>query len=546
MRLNPEERIKQQLVAQRELAKRAQERSREAAAAVEQAPEQEKGRMGRLAGMRKAQLARITNKLERLERELAQLQAPGGAVLPRRARGRRGRAPQTAVILAAGLGSRTWPYSETRQKAAMPVANRPLIRRTVDDLRAMGVQQVVVVVGYLQEQVRSALGDDVVYVEQANPGAGSANALLCAADHLQGDDLLVLYGDVACAPENLEALAAKFRETGAEAAALVQTLPMDEVCDDWICAGVAADKLRGIHGHGRHGNTRITGIYALRRSALSYVRRNPGIVRHVGVGGMPPLEAELAESIQMMVDEGREVAAAATVDYLVDLDKPWHILDANRAAVDYLFRQTPQDRIARGARISNKASINGRLIAEEGAVVGDGTFLEGNIYLGAHSEVSRGAMLENVMLGPHTRARDFCLAHGAVVGERGLLGHGAEFGGVMFDRVYLYHYCEMAGVIGSATDVGAACVCGTIRFDDGDVNMEIKGRRERARHSGATYIGDYCRAGVNAIFMPGSRVGPWSCIGPGVVVYDTLPSRSLVLVKQELVTKPWGPEKYGW
>jgi bifunctional UDP-N-acetylglucosamine pyrophosphorylase/glucosamine-1-phosphate N-acetyltransferase len=31
-----------------------------------------------------------------------------------------------------------------------------------------------------------------------------------------------------------------------------------------------------------------------------------------------------------------------------------------------------------------------------------------------------------------------------------------------------------------------------------------------------------------------------------VVVYDTLPSRSLVLVKQELVTKPWGPEKYGW
>jgi len=61
-----------------------------------------------------------------------------------------------------------------------------------------------------------------------------------------------------------------------------------------------------------------------------------------------------------------------------------------------------------------------------------------------------------------------------------------------------------------------------------------------------TYIGEYCRTGVNAIIMPGVKVGPYSILGPGTIIYKDVPSRTLVLAKQEHVTKPWGPEKYGW
>jgi len=545
MRLTPAQRIQKQLEHQRQLIKAAEQRLANAMKEAEAAPAEEKGRMGRLAGMRKAQLARITGKLQRLEREQTRLAAPA-ATAPRRPAGRRGRLPRSAVILAAGMGAKTWPYSETRQKAALPVANQPLIRRTLDDLRALGIGQVVVVVSHLQEQVRNALGDEVVYVQQPCACAGTANALLQAAEQVEGDDFLVLYGDTISARENYEALLNSFRTSGAEVSALVQPLPPHEPPENWLCAHAEGGRLRGIGGHSRAGQFRLTGAYAMRRSALSYVRRNPGVVRHVSVGGMPPLEAELAESIQIMLDEGAEVAAAATVDFLVDIDKPWHILDANRAVVDYIFRHTPRDQVARGAQVSPKASLSGRLIAEAGAVVGDGTFLEGNIYLARDSRVLRGAMLDNVMLGPHATARDFCHVGGAVVGEHGLIGHAAEFSGVMFDRVHLYHYCELAGIIGSATDVGAATVCGTLRFDDGEVEMDIKGRKERARHSGASYIGDYCRTGVNVMLMPGSRIGPYSCIGPGALIYRDVPSRSLVLVQQEQVVKEWGPEKYGW
>ena len=61
-----------------------------------------------------------------------------------------------------------------------------------------------------------------------------------------------------------------------------------------------------------------------------------------------------------------------------------------------------------------------------------------------------------------------------------------------------------------------------------------------------TYFGDYSRTGVNVITMPGVKIGAYSCVGAGIVVYEDIPSRTLTLLKQETVTRPWGPERYGW
>ena len=105
----------------------------------------------------------------------------------------------------------------------------------------------------------------------------------------------------------------------------------------------------------------------------------------------------------------------------------------------------------------------------------------------------------------------------------------------------------MAGVFGSATDIGAATVCGTLRFDDRDTHIQVNGRYEvPAYGANATYMGDYCRTGVNAIIMPGRRIGSYSIVGPGVVLYEDVPSKTIITVKQELIKRPWGPEKYGW
>ena len=62
----------------------------------------------------------------------------------------------------------------------------------------------------------------------------------------------------------------------------------------------------------------------------------------------------------------------------------------------------------------------------------------------------------------------------------------------------------------------------------------------------AAYFGDFSRTGVNAIVMPGKRIGTYSCVGAGVVVYEDIPDRELITLRQDLERKKWGPEQYGW
>lgn len=64
----------------------------------------------------------------------------------------------TALILAAGLGSRLAPLSAIRAKAALPVAGEAIIRHQVRWLAAAGVRQVIVNLHHLPATVTSVVG----------------------------------------------------------------------------------------------------------------------------------------------------------------------------------------------------------------------------------------------------------------------------------------------------------------------------------------------------------------------------------------------------
>ena len=456
---------------------------------------------------------------------------------------------RTAVILAAGAGTRFWPYNGVRQKAAFPIANVPLIRRLVEQLVALGMDRIVVVVGAGEASVRAALRcapAEPVFVRQPAP-AGTADAALHG---LQGVDepFLLLAGDVVTHPDNLAALMHRFQEERPLAAALIQPLG-DESPRDWLVGHVAGERLAGVEGHARDGRHRLCGVYAMQPQAVAFLRDNPGIMDRVPVGGMPPLEAEIAQSMQMMIDEGHAVLAVETAGFFVDLDKPWHILEANERVIAHRVATLDGDVIPAGSAIHDGAEIAGRVVLGQGCTIGNRVSIRGDLWLGDGASVTNGAILDGpVVVGAGTRIRDYCAIGGHTsVGPRGVYGHGAEFVGVALDTVYCYHYCEIWGVVGQAVDFGAATVCGNLRFDDGETTWRIKGRPEQPRAAAnAAYFGDFCRTGVNAIIMPGRRLGVYSVVGPGVVAYDDVPDREIVMLKQELTRGSWGPERYGW
>jgi len=61
--------------------------------------------------------------------------------------------PRTAMVLAAGLGTRMRPLTDTMPKPLVPVAGKPLLDHVLDRLASTGVDRVVVNVHYLADQI---------------------------------------------------------------------------------------------------------------------------------------------------------------------------------------------------------------------------------------------------------------------------------------------------------------------------------------------------------------------------------------------------------
>ncbi len=65
---------------------------------------------------------------------------------------------RTAVVLAAGFGTRRLPITKAIEKSMLPIGNRPLIDYLVADLAAAGIERIIFVVGEQSNQLRTYYG----------------------------------------------------------------------------------------------------------------------------------------------------------------------------------------------------------------------------------------------------------------------------------------------------------------------------------------------------------------------------------------------------
>ena len=97
-----------------------------------------------------------------------------------------------AVVLAAGKGTR---MKSQKPKVVHEVLYKPMINHVVDELKSMGVDETIVVVGHEAKQVE-AIVDDVTFVYQTEQ-LGTGHAVLQAKEALMGKEglTIVLNGD---------------------------------------------------------------------------------------------------------------------------------------------------------------------------------------------------------------------------------------------------------------------------------------------------------------------------------------------------------------
>lgn len=112
-----------------------------------------------------------------------------------------------AVILAAGSATRLRPLTEHLPKCLLEVAGRPILRRLLDHLAALGVTEVTIVLGYLGSKIREA-------VEQWSPeirvnftdnseyaSTNNGYSTLLAGPAASGHEFVLLDADIVCERE---------------------------------------------------------------------------------------------------------------------------------------------------------------------------------------------------------------------------------------------------------------------------------------------------------------------------------------------------------
>ena len=97
------------------------------------------------------------------------------------------------IILAAGMGTRLSPLTDSKPKALVEVKGQPLIDHTIQTAKSLGISDILVLTGYFSDSFESY---DVTRVHNERySNTNMVESLFCAESQF-GDDFIVAYGDI--------------------------------------------------------------------------------------------------------------------------------------------------------------------------------------------------------------------------------------------------------------------------------------------------------------------------------------------------------------
>jgi mannose-1-phosphate guanylyltransferase len=216
-----------------------------------------------------------------------------------------------AFLLAAGLGTRLRPLTDTVPKCLVPVAGRPLLDLWLENFRAAGVDEVLVNLHHMPEQVTSHLaahrGRPDVRTSYEPTLLGSAGTLAAGRAFVGSDDVfLAVNGDDLTDFDLRRLVVALEAAPSAEAAIAVFHAPRPEACGilEVVDGLVTSFEEKPVAPRSDLANA---GMYAFRRSVLDLVPATTPV--DIGAHLLPALV-------------GRSVAVPVGDAFLLDIGTP--------------------------------------------------------------------------------------------------------------------------------------------------------------------------------------------------------------------------------
>jgi glucose-1-phosphate thymidylyltransferase len=311
-----------------------------------------------------------------------------------------------AVIPLAGKGTRLRPHTHHTPKPLLKVAGKPVLAYILDDLRDLGIEEMVFIVGHLREECEAWIDSEYpditshYVLQEVQDGTAGAIAL---AEPFVDEELLIMFPDAV--------IEVDYGMIGALDSSYSGIMWAKEV-EDYQRYGVIVTHDDGTMA--RIVEKPKDPVSKLANIGLYYIRDHEllfeGIRDTLGRDPGPAGEFYLTDAFQYMVDHGSRIVTAP-VEGWWDAGKPETLLETNehlisvgRGGVDPSAK-VDGARIVEPVRIEAGVTVRGGRIGpnvtlEEGATVVD-CELE-HCVVGARAALERSKIRRSI-IGAHAR-----------------------------------------------------------------------------------------------------------------------------------------------
>lgn len=314
------------------------------------------------------------------------------------------------LILAGGSGTRLRPLTHTGAKQLIPIANKPCIFYAIEDMKAAGIEEIGIIVGYTKERIESitsVVGDGsrwgikITYIEQDAP-RGIAHAVYCAKDFMSGEDFVVFLGDNIL-KGGIKKYVDSFVASDADAGILVSKV--SEPKKYGIAEIDSNGRIIGVEEKPEQpkSDLAITGVYLFKKSIFDEIEKIKPSKRG---------ELDITSAIQALISNNKKVLCHIVNDWWDDTGTAESVLNANQVILSELKHEIhPTVNIENGAEligrisigknsmIKNGSCIRGPAIIGENCTIGPNTYIGPYTSIGDNSKITGGEIESTIIVG---------------------------------------------------------------------------------------------------------------------------------------------------
>lgn len=409
-----------------------------------------------------------------------------------------------ALLLAGSESTRLWPLADTFPKPLLDIGGKPVIQWIIEDMRAAGIRDIIVSIGYRGDQIRDFLGrghnfgvkiDYVVQQERRSV----AEAILVAKDELQGEDaFFIVNADILGEPTMFRRAQRHFKDLSAEAVVSLTLTNTPQfygiaVIDERARIKKLIEKPQPSEVQSRYA---VAGIYVVKSNIFDLLENTK----------------DLTSAFQQLISNGKDVYGSVWERDWVEISYPWDLIRANRFVLDKVLTGKGSF-IAASADIQQPSRIEGSVHISEGVVVRPHTTIRGPTYIGPNTYIGN-----NVLVREYT-----------ALGSNVLVGFGVEIKeSLIYDETKIGRLCFVGdSVVGRNVDIGAGAQLVNRPLAGETISSIIKGKPEVVpRVKYGAVIGDNAILSPNVSVYPGVKVGINSIVLPGTILSQDVPSNT--------------------